>query len=52
MPSLTKIIRKATQKLTGGQSASVAGASGALAGGPQKPIEVAQQGKEEGGQKT
>lgn len=52
MPSLTKIIKAAAGKLMGGQSASVAGAAGALAGAPPRPVQVAQQGKKDGGQKA
>jgi hypothetical protein len=50
MPSLTKIIKAATEKLIGGQSAQTAGVEGALAGATPKPTEVAQQGKKTGGQ--
>ena len=52
MPSIANIIRKATQKLTGGQSASIAGAQGALSGAAPVATQVAQQGKKDGGQKA
>jgi hypothetical protein len=50
MPSITNIIRKAAGKLIRGQTVAVAGAAGASAAVPPKPVQVAQQGKKEGGQ--
>jgi len=50
MPSLANIIRKAAGKLVGGQSAAAAAVAGAVAATPQKPTQVAQLGKKDGGQ--